>query len=85
MTYQNDPHNRTPVRNTNYGWIIGGLVAVAVVFGIFTMYRHNNNYTSPVAERGTVTAPTTNARPGVPATTGSAITDVPTAPAVPAR
>ena len=65
MTYQNDPHNRTPVRNTNYGWIIGGLVAVAVMFGIFAMYRHNNNYTSPVAERGTVTSPTT-VRPAVP-------------------
>jgi hypothetical protein len=83
MTYPNDPHNRTPERNTNYGWIIGGLVAVAVVFGIFTMYRHNNNYTAPVAERGTITAPTTNAKPVVPATTGSAVTDVPTAPAVP--
>lgn len=81
MTYQNDPHNRAPERKTNYGWIIGGLVAAAVVFGIFTMYRHNSNYTAPTADRGTI--PTTTVTPGAPVTTGSAVT--PTAPAVPVR
>ena len=78
MTYQNDPHNRTPARDKNsYGWVIGGLVAVAVVYGIFTMYRHNNNYTAPTADRGTVTNPTTV--PNAPVTTGSAVPTAPTA------
>jgi len=72
MTYQNDPRNRTPVRDKKSSdWIIGGLVAVAVAYGIFSMYRHNNNYTAPTADRGTVTTPTTV--PNAPATTGSAV------------
>ena len=83
MTY--DPHNRTPERTTNYGWIVGGLVAVAVLFGIFTLYRHNNNYSGPSADRGTTIVPMTNARPAAPATSGSAVNDPPAAPAVPAR
>jgi hypothetical protein len=85
MTYQNDPNNRTPARDkTSSGWIIGGLVAAAVVFGIFTMYRHNNNYTAPSADRGTVTTPTITMTPSAPATTGSAVRD-PAAPVVPVR
>jgi hypothetical protein len=60
MTDQNDLHNRSPAPDkTAYGWIIGGVAAVAVIFGIFTMYRHNNNYTAPTADRGVVTTPAT--------------------------
>lgn len=85
MTYQNDPHNRTPERKTNYGWIIGGLVAAAMIFGIFTMYRHNGTYTVPTADGGKVTAPTTTVTPSAPATTGSAVADTPSPAAVPVR
>jgi hypothetical protein len=77
MTDQNDLHNRSPAPDkTAYGWIIGGVAAVAVIFGIFTMYRHNNNYTAPTADRGVVTTPAT--APTDPATTGSAIQTAPT-------
>jgi hypothetical protein len=82
MTYQNDPHNRTPERKISYGWIVGCLIAVAVVFVIMTMYRHNSNYTASTAGRGTLPTSTTNGAAS-PATTGSA--GIPTAPAVPAR
>ena len=85
MTYQNDPHNRAPERKTNYGWIIGGLVAAAMIFGIFSMYRHNGSYTVPTANGARVTAPTTAVTPSAPATTGSVVTDTPAAPAVPVR
>jgi hypothetical protein len=78
MTYQNDPHNRTPARDKNsYGWIIGGLVAVAVVYVLLSMYRHNNYYSAPTADRGTVT--NTAAVPTAPLTTGSAVPTSPTA------
>jgi hypothetical protein len=59
-------------------WIVGGIVALAVLFVFISMYRHNNNYTAsytnPNAPAVTTTAPA--ATP--PSTTGSA---VPTAPA----
>ena len=38
---------------------------------------HNNNYTAPTADRGTVTNPTTV--PNAPVTTGSAVPTAPTA------
>ena len=81
MSYQNDPHNRSPASdNTSYiGWIIGGLVALAVVVGIFTMYRHNGNYT---ASNANSPATTTTAPKSLPSTTGSA---VPSGPAPSAR
>jgi hypothetical protein len=82
MTYENDPHNRNPARdNTSYtSWIIGGVVALAVVFGIVTMYRHNNNYTAS-NDRGIVATPTTTVAPVVPApaTNGSAVPTEPSA------
>jgi hypothetical protein len=81
MSYENDQHNRRPASdNTSYtGWIIGGLVALAVVVGIFTMYRHNDNYTASNANSPTTT---TTAPKSLPSTTGSA---VPSGPAPAAR
>jgi len=68
---------------TSYmGWVIGGLVALALVIGLFTMFGRDTtttntaiNTTRPVtttplpapATTGTVTAPATDA----PTTTGS--------------
>ena len=77
MTFQNDPNNRTPERKTNYGWIIGGLVAAGLIFGIFSMYRHQGTYTVPTAGGGTTTTPRTHVTPSVPTTTGSTVTDSP--------
>ena len=68
---QNDPGfgDRKPTTHgepkSYTSWMIGGLVALAVLFVFISMYRHNNNYTY---------APATTPAP----TTGSA---VPTAPA----
>jgi hypothetical protein len=74
---QNDPGfgHRKPTTHgepkSYTSWIVGGLVALAVLFVFISMYRHNNNYTYAPA---TTPAPTTTP----PSTTGSA---VPTAPA----
>jgi hypothetical protein len=78
MTYENDPNinnrNRRVDNNTSYtGWIVGGLVALAVVVGIFMMTNRNNTNTATndtTVPRATTTAPTPAVVP--PATTGSA-------------
>ena len=69
MTYQNDPNRpvnrRTDGRmdpdDTSYtGWIIGGLVALAMVVGLFAMFgRDNTNVASNNSNRPAATAPTT--------------------------
>jgi hypothetical protein len=72
MTYQDDPNlNRRDRRgtadDTSYtGWIIGGVLALAVILGIFVMMGRGNN---------TNTAANTPNRPAAtaPATTGTAV------------
>jgi len=80
MTYQDDPNN--PNRNsypmteeTNYtGWIVGGVIALAVILGVFAM-------TGPTDQTGTAANP-----PATPTTTGSATPDsLPKSPTMPAN
>src|SRR5215203_2255599 len=67
MTYQNDPNinrrtTRRDINDTSYtGWIIGGLVAVAVVIGLFTIFGRDktNDGTASNTNRPAATAPTT--------------------------
>ena len=67
MTYQNDPNinrrnNRMDRDDTSYtGWIIGGIVALALVIGLFAMFgRNNTNTASNTAPNSpAATAPTT--------------------------
>jgi hypothetical protein len=79
MTYSNDPNRRNGMRNeTSYtGWIIGGVVALAVIIAIFAMT--NRSGTNSTASN------TPAATPTVPATTGAATPNNPPAvkPAVP--
>jgi hypothetical protein len=95
MSYQDDPNinrRRNGMRDeTSYtGWIIGGVIALAVVLGIFAMTNRSNDNTA-------LNSPATVNRPA-PSTTGSAVPapnsgrdtagenrQNPPAPAVPAR
>jgi hypothetical protein len=82
MTYQNDPNINRPVNrgisrdNNSYtGWIIGGVVAVAVILGIFTMIGRNSTSdtaTNTKLNRPQATVPVTPAPAPAPSTTGSA-------------
>jgi hypothetical protein len=77
MTYQNDRNHRAGMREeTSYtSWLIGGIVAIAVILGIFAMMNRGDN---------TNTASDTPASTSRPATTGSGPVSPP-APAAPAR
>jgi hypothetical protein len=79
MTYQDDPNGNLRRRSrvgddgSSYtGWIIGGIVALAVIIGIFvTMSRNNNPNTaanSPTQPQVNTAAP---ASTPAPSTTGS--------------
>jgi hypothetical protein len=85
MSYQNDPNlNRRPVRDDDpsyTGWIVGGIVALAVIAGIFMMFGRTDSTstasnTSP--NRPAVTAPATTPPP-TPGTTGAGSTSPPPA------
>jgi hypothetical protein len=99
MTYQDDPSNPNNVRRRNgmrdetsyTGWIIGGVIALAVVLGIFAMTNRGDKDTASNNSPATVTRT-------APSTTGSAVPapnsglgtagenrQTPAAPAVPAR
>jgi hypothetical protein len=64
MTYQDDPNmKRTDDQDTNWmGWLIGGVVALAVIIGIFLMAgpkgNDNTAANNPNPPRTTTTAPT---------------------------
>jgi hypothetical protein len=77
MTYQNDPNRRSGMREERSytSWLVGGIVAIAVILGIFAMMNRGDN---------TNTASNGPASTNRPATTGSAPVSPP-APAVPAR
>jgi hypothetical protein len=69
MSYQDDPNinrrNRMDRDETSYtGWIIGGILALALIVGIFAMFGRDNANT---ASNNTPNRPTTS----VPSTTGS--------------
>ena len=98
MTYNpNDPNNlndrnytagsrRAAANDSSYmGWIIGGLVALAVILGIvFLLPMNNSNTASNNTNETTASSP---ARPAVPpaSTTGSGATSPkPAAPTAPA-
>ena len=78
MTYRDDPNNPNrnsyPItRETNFtGWIVGAVVALAVVISIFALSNRTD-------QTNTATNP-----PETPATTGSA-TSPPTSPAAPQK
>jgi hypothetical protein len=91
MTYQQDPNeprrdtntgmNRDMRRDAGYGsWVVGGLVAVAVIAGIFAFFgRDDSNTTaSTTPERPAAGAPATTPSPS-PGTTGSGSTSPPPA------
>lgn len=65
MTYQNDPNINRPRdplnKDRSYtGWIVGGVVALAVILGIFAMSsRTDNTNTASNADRPAATAPST--------------------------
>jgi hypothetical protein len=65
MSYQNDPNinrrnNRIDRDDTSYtGWIVGGLVALALVVGLFAMFGRDNTNTASNTTRPAATAPTT--------------------------
>jgi hypothetical protein len=79
MTYQNDPNRRTGMREeTSYtAWIVGGILAVAVVLGIFAMTNRGDN-TNTASD-----TPTSTSRPAT--TTGSGAGSTTPSPATPAR
>lgn len=72
MTYQNDPNinrqNQASSRdNTSYtGWIIGGLVALALVIGLFTMFGRNTATTNTATNTNRPATTTTTNAPAVP-------------------
>jgi hypothetical protein len=77
MTYQDDPNlNRLRAQSdtsSNAGWIIGGLVVLAVIIGLFIAFGNT----------GTNTSPTASNRMSPPATTGSGMTAPSTTPSAP--
>ena len=88
MTY-NDQNNRSRrglrEENSYTGWIVGGLVAVALIIGIFVMTnRTTTTNTASNPDRGTATAPVNTTRPAAPATTTGSGTPT-TAPVAPAN
>jgi hypothetical protein len=85
MTYQNDPNlNRRPVESadTSYtSWIIGGVVALMVIAGIFMMFGRTdgtNTASNTSPDRPAVTSPASNPSPN-PSTTGAGSTSPPPA------
>jgi hypothetical protein len=92
MTYQNDPNSRIGMReDRSYtGWIVGGVVALAVILGIFMMTgRNNDNTANNTMNRPSATVPTTTGS-AVPAPSSGQGTagdnrQNPPAPVVPAR
>jgi hypothetical protein len=86
VTYPNDPNmnRRDNIRDeTSYtSWIIGGIVMLAVILGIFMLVgRDSDTNTASNAN----SPPTTSRPASSPSTTGSGTTTPAPAPASPAR
>ena len=75
MTYENDPNRRRGMRDDKSytGWIIGGVIAVAVILGIFMLTNRTDN--TNTASNPSATAPST---------TGSGVTTPAPGPGKPA-
>ena len=92
MTYQEDPNdprrdmnaamNNDASREAGYGsWVISGLVALAVIVGIFASFGRDDSNTSTASntpDRPAAGAPATTPSPS-PGTTGSGPTSPPPA------
>jgi hypothetical protein len=81
VTYQNDPNrNRNDITDetSTTTYIVGGVVMLAVIFGIFMLVGGDSNTNTA----SNANAPATTSRP---ATTGSGATTPAPAPAAPAR
>jgi hypothetical protein len=82
MTYD-DNRNRNGMRDeTSYtGWIIGGVVVLALIIGVFALTNRTNDHTaannSPATTTGSAPSTTSAASPNAPAA------NVPTPPAKP--
>jgi hypothetical protein len=76
--YQNDPNinrrNQAGYRNnTSYtGWIIGGIIALALIIGGFVMFSRQDGTTSSASNTNSPAVTTTVPGRAAPATTGSA-------------
>ena len=93
MTYQNDPNlnrgdRRSTADDTSYtGWIIGGVLAIAVIIGVFMMMGRDNKTTTAadVPNRPAATAPATTGTavpaPGSGQGTAAPVQNDPPAPA----
>jgi hypothetical protein len=79
MTFPNDSnHNRNHVNETNYTpWVIGGVVAVALMIGAYAMTSDRPTNTAEIKSDREITRTT----PSVPAPS----TPSPTSPNTPAR
>jgi hypothetical protein len=81
---QNDPgfgHRKPTIHGETKSytsWVVGGLVALTVLFVFVSMYRHNSNYTASSTNPNAPAVSTTDPATTPPSTTGSA---VPTEPA----
>jgi hypothetical protein len=86
MTYQNDPNrrNRLDGDRSYTGWIIGGVVALALVIGLFTMFGRDNTKNSTASNNTPATTTTNRPAATAPATTGSGAANTLAAPAAPA-
>ncbi len=78
MTYQDDPNlnrrKRMDREDTSYtSWIVGGLVALALIVGLFAMFGRDNTNTASNTSRPAATAPATTG-------TGAASSAIPNNP-----
>jgi hypothetical protein len=87
MTFPNDSNrngNRDRVNDTNYTpWIIGGVVAVALMIG-YSMMSDRPTNTAEIKSDREITTTTPSVTPSTPAPTAPS-TPVPTAPNNPTR
>jgi len=85
MSY-NENRDRNGMRDdTSYtGWIIGGVVAIALIIGLFAMFgRDRTNTASDDANRPAATAPATTGSATPPQSGGTSSVPRQTAPATP--
>jgi hypothetical protein len=84
MTYSNDSNKKNNMRDEGSytGWIVGGLLALAVIVAIFAFGRNGSQTDTADNNRANSSATTSRPSPGAPpATTGSAGTTSTSPPA----
>jgi hypothetical protein len=71
MTYENDPNRRMQEGRSYTGWIVGAVVALAVIIGIFAMTSRNDHSStasnSPASGSAATTTGSAPAQPNSPA------------------